>query len=86
MQCLGSRFDTKVRRLRMPRYTIDVDESFDKVLNDLMSSTGATTKADVIRRAVASYKALKANTPADSNRKVSITTDSDEIVKDIVLP
>lgn len=45
--------------LSMPRYTIDFDKEFDKTLSDLVASTDATTKADVIRRAVASYSFLK---------------------------
>lgn len=45
--------------LRMPRYTIDFDDKFGKSLSDLLESTDATTKADVIRRAVASYSYLK---------------------------
>jgi hypothetical protein len=68
----------------MPRYTIDFDDSFDKTLNDLTKSTDATTKADVIRRAVASYKYLK--THASGDNKVSITTKDGKVVKDIVLP
>lgn len=68
----------------MPRYTIDFDDNFDKTLNDLTKSTDATTKADVIRRAVASYKYLKTNASGDN--KVSITTKDGKVLKDIVLP
>jgi hypothetical protein len=39
-----------------PAPTIDFDKNFDKTLTDLVDSTDATTKADVIRRAAASYK------------------------------
>lgn len=67
----------------MPRYTIDVDDNFDQTLNDLVKSTQATTKADVIRRAVASYKYLQSETPGD--HKVSITKGG-KILKDVVLP
>jgi hypothetical protein len=70
----------------MPRYTIDFDESFDKALNDLVRSTGATTKADVIRRAVASYRVLKTETPDTGDKKVSITNKAGKVVKEIVLP
>jgi hypothetical protein len=69
----------------MPRYTIDLDENFDRVLNELVSTTGASTKADVIRRAVASYKFLKSQAPEDGNN-VSITTKDGKILKDVVLP
>jgi hypothetical protein len=70
----------------MPRYTIDFDDSFDKVLNDLVRSTGSSTKADVIRKAVASYKFLKTETPEASEKKVSITSKDGQVLKDIVLP
>lgn len=67
----------------MPRYTIDFDDNFDKTLTDLTNSTDAKTKAEVIRRAVASYKYLKTQEAADS--KVSVTKDG-KIVKDVILP
>ena len=66
----------------MPRYTIDFDDTFDKTLNDLMKDTDARTKAEVIRRAVASYKYLKSQ---DNDAKVSVTKDG-KIVKDVILP
>lgn len=68
----------------MPRYTIDFDDNFDKTLTELTNSTDAKTKADVIRRAVASYKYLKGQESSDS--KVSVTTKDGKIVKDVILP
>ena len=70
----------------MPRYTIDFDDNFDKTLNELVRTTGATTKADVIRKAVASYKFLKSEAPETEDKKVSITKKDGTIVKDVVLP
>ncbi len=69
----------------MPRYTIDFDDKFDSTLNSLVESTPATTKADVIRRAVASYKYLKDQTAAD-NTNLSITRQDGTVVKDVILP
>ena len=69
----------------MPRYTIDFDDDFDKTLTDLISTTDATTKADVIRRAVASYSYLKKQQRANKDAKVVITSD-DKVIKEIVLP
>lgn len=69
----------------MPRYTMDLDENFDQILNDLVKTTGASTKADVIRRAVASYKFLKSEAP-ENGKNVSITTKDGKIVKDVILP
>jgi len=69
----------------MPRYTIDFDSNFDKTLSDLVETTDATTKADVIRRAVASYSYLKKQQQANKGAKIVIT-DDDKVKKEIVLP
>lgn len=69
----------------MPRYTIDFDKDFDKTLSELVESTDATTKADVIRRAVASYSYLKKQQRANKDAKIVIT-DDDKLKKEIVLP
>jgi len=69
----------------MPRYTIDFDENFEKTLFELLETTDATTKADVIRRAVASYSYLKKQQRANKNAKLVIT-DDDKLKKEIVLP
>ena len=72
-------------KLSMPRYTIDFDKGFDKTLSDLVESTDATTKADVIRRAVASYSYLKKAQRENKDAKV-VVTDNNKINKEIVLP
>jgi hypothetical protein len=69
----------------MPRYTIDFDKDFDKTLSDLIETTDATTKADVIRRAVASYSYLKKQQQANKDAKI-VVTDDDKLRKEIVLP
>jgi hypothetical protein len=69
----------------MAKYTIDFDETFNATLQELKETTDATTKADVIRRAVASYKALKFES-APKGMKISITSTDGRILKDIVLP
>ncbi len=66
------------------RYTIDFDKEFDKTLNDLVAITAATTKADVIRRAVASYSYLKKEQQANKDAKIVVTNDG--MTKEIVLP
>jgi predicted transcriptional regulator len=68
----------------MPKYTIDFDDEFDKSLSELKDSTDATTKADVIRRAVASYKFLKSQTAAD--KEIAITDKNGKVEKSVVLP
>jgi hypothetical protein len=69
----------------MPRYTIDFDKDFDKTLSELLETTDATTKADVIRRAVASYSYLKKQQRAHKDAKIVIT-DEGKMNKEIVLP
>ena len=71
--------------LSMPRYTIDFDDNFDKTLTDLVKTSDATTKADVIRRAVAAYSYLKKAQQATKNAKIAIT-ENDKVTKEIVLP
>ncbi len=68
----------------MARYTIDVDEDFDKMLSNLAKEKGST-KADVIRRAVSSYSYLTNETGNDPNKKVSITNPDDKVLKDVIL-
>jgi Arc/MetJ-type ribon-helix-helix transcriptional regulator len=69
----------------MPRYTIDFDKEFEKTLTELVESTDATTKADVIRRAVASYSYLKKEQRANKDAKIVIT-DNYKLKKEIILP
>ncbi|MBV9657483.1 MAG: hypothetical protein JO295_05175 [Verrucomicrobia bacterium] len=67
------------------RYTIDLDPNLDLTLTALAESKG-TTKAEIIKRALASYSFISKQIPADSGRKVSITDASDKVLKDIALP
>ena len=70
----------------MPRYTIDVDDQFNKMLEDLAKSKGST-KAEVIRNAVSTYSYLQNEAPAsDPSKNVSITDGQGQIVKDVILP
>ena len=68
----------------MARFTIDTDQQFDQNLNDLVNMTGGT-KADVLRKAVATYKYLKTEDQQPQN-KVSITNKDNVVVKDVILP
>ena len=68
----------------MARFTIDTDEQFDQNLNDLVKMTGGT-KADVLRKALATYKYLKTE-DQQPNNKVSISNKDNVVIKDVVLP
>jgi hypothetical protein len=65
------------------RFTIDTDQQFDQNLAELVKLTGGT-KADVLRKALATYKYLKTEDQQPEN-KVSITKNN-VIVKDVILP
>ncbi len=66
----------------MPRYTIDMDEKFEKTLRDLAQGG---SKADVIRRAVSSYQYLKSEVPDENSpNRVSIS-DRDGVVRQVVI-
>jgi len=68
----------------MARFTVDTDQQFDQNISDLMKLTGGT-KADVIRRALATYKYLK-NEEQRPQTKVSITNADNQVLKDVILP
>ena len=67
----------------MPRFTIDIDDQFNETLNKLANGG---SKADVIRRAVASYQYLKSEVPANGPNRLSITDSNGVVKKDVVLP
>jgi predicted transcriptional regulator len=67
------------------RYTLDLDQALDKTLTGLADSKG-TSKAEIIKRALATYKYISGETPSHSGKKVSITDESDKVLKDIVIP
>ena len=61
----------------MPRITVDVDKTFDDNLNNLVNNTSATSKAEVIRNAVAVYSYLKDSVPKSSNSGAQVIEVSD---------
>ena len=67
------------------RFTIDLDSSFNQTLAALAEEKH-TTKAEIIKRALATYSYISGQAPMDSGRKVSITDGDDKVLKDIVIP
>ena len=68
----------------MPRFTIDIDNQFNDTLTKL---AGGGSKADVIRKAVASYQYLKSEVPSgDTGKRISITNADGIVQKDVILP
>jgi predicted transcriptional regulator len=70
----------------MPRFTIDFDDEFDKTLSELVKSTDARTKAEVIRRAVASYSYLKKQQRQNKDTKLRIMDKDEKPLQEIILP
>ncbi len=68
----------------MPRFTVDIDDQFNKTLTELANGG---SKADVIRRAVATYSFLKSEVPDQtSNKRVSISDAQGNVEKVLILP
>jgi len=61
------------------RYTIDVDDKFQDTLERLVKETSATTKAEVLRRALATYDLLNERT-RDANQQVVIRSGNKETI------
>jgi len=70
----------------MPRYTMDVDDDFDGVLNGLQTATGKKSKAALIRDAIASYAFLKKE--QKEGRGIAITDEANpnRVKKVVQLP
>jgi predicted transcriptional regulator len=64
---------------------MDLDKQLDEALSELAARKG-TSKAEIIKRALATYNFISCQAPANSNKKFSITTSDDKVLKDIVIP
>jgi N-acetylglutamate synthase/N-acetylornithine aminotransferase len=68
----------------MPRFTIDIDDKFNDTLTRLANGG---SKADVIRRAVATYQYLKSEVPnQQSDKQVLISDASGKVQKVLIVP
>ena len=68
----------------MPKLTVEFNDKMNEILEQLALEKG-TTKADVLRRAVALYRYLDSEQNESQKNKVSITQNN-KVIKDIVLP
>lgn len=66
----------------MPRLTIEFPDKVNDILKEL-SKKDETTKVDVLRRALALYNYVHREA-IEKDKKLSITDDEDNIIKDIV--
>jgi len=69
----------------MPRYTMDFGDKFDDMVNKLAEEKGIT-KAELIRRAVATYNYLSNETQNTKQLKVSLSDQNNKVLKDVILP
>lgn len=68
----------------MPRFTIDVDDKFNDVLTELAKGG---SKAEVIRKAIATYQYLKSEVPSmQSDKRVSVTDAEGNILHNVIIP
>ena len=68
----------------MPRFSVEFPDKANEVLEKL-SKTEQISKQEVIRRALALYNYIRDQGVDGSEKKVSITTKDDEILKDILM-
>ncbi len=68
----------------MPKLTVRFDEKTDKLLRELADEKD-TTKTEIIRRALMTYKYLDDETK-DSASTVSIRSRENKTIKDVILP
>jgi N-acetylglutamate synthase/N-acetylornithine aminotransferase len=68
----------------MPRFTIDIDDQFNDTLTKLANGG---SKAEVIRKAVATYQYLKSEVPTtQSTNQVSIADKNGVVQKVVIVP
>jgi N-acetylglutamate synthase/N-acetylornithine aminotransferase len=68
----------------MSRFTIDIDDQFNDTLTKLANGG---SKAEVIRKAVATYQYLKSEVPnVQSGNRVSISDANGNVQKVVILP
>jgi len=70
----------------MPRYTMDIDDDFDGVLNELQTVTGKKSKASLIRDAIASYAFFKKEQKQGRGIAITDGANSVHVVKGVQLP
>ncbi len=70
----------------MPRITLDADNKFNSTLEHLVETTPATSKAEVIRNAVAVYNYLKGSLPSSGGIQTVEISDVNGERKHVLIP
>ena len=66
----------------MAKLTVQFNDKQTAMLNEMANKEG-TTKTEILRRALAVYRALRRET-SDGEKKVSITSEDDKVLKDFI--
>jgi len=82
---INGRYILSKEVIKMPKLTVQFDSKVNKLIQEL-AERKSTTKTEIIRRALITYKYLDDET-LDDDKRVSVTsTKEDKILKDIILP
>ena len=69
----------------MPRLTVQFDSNVSKMLQELANRKG-TTKVEILRRALATYKHLDDEIFDNDSKRISVTSAKEnKILKDVIL-
>lgn len=68
----------------MKKLTVEFSDGMTEVLEDLANGRGST-KVDVIRNALALYHYIYKEVLKKTGRKLAISSEEDEVIKEIVL-
>ncbi len=68
----------------MKTFTLNINDEFDSLLEELKNSLGKTSKAEVLRLAIALLKL--ADEAKNENQKLTISSQDGRVIKEIVLP
>jgi len=72
--------------ISMPKLTVEFNERAHELLREL-AERNSMTKPEIILRAVALYKYLDDEThQKEEGRKIAITDDSGQVLKEIMIP
>ncbi len=70
----------------MPRITLEADKTFNSNLERLVETTSASSKAEVIRNAIAVYRYLKGALPQNNGIQQIEIVDQNGATKHLLIP
>jgi hypothetical protein len=70
----------------MAKYTVEFSKPVEDQIARLMQSKGVSSKAEIIKRALAVYDAIEKNMNHENGDRLAITDKTDHVKKELVLP